>query len=167
MAGRSCRGPSGSTYGTQVPPLPPPVDPTVERWFLSAQERGNADTELDRRHENGLAWTTGNLVRPLVHGATYFRRLHEELIVLEPGDRVFFTDWRGDADERLLPDGPTIGELLSERARAGVEVRGLVWRSHGERVKAPISGISNELLGRQINEAGGEVLLDQRVRPFG
>lgn len=106
-------------------------------------------------------------MRPLVHGATYFARLHEELAALRAGDRVFFTDWRGDADERLLPDGPSIGELLSERARAGVEVRGLVWRSHGERVKAPISGISNELLGRQINEAGGEVLLDQRVRPFG
>jgi phosphatidylserine/phosphatidylglycerophosphate/cardiolipin synthase-like enzyme len=106
-------------------------------------------------------------VRPLVHGATYFARLHEELTALRPGDRVFFTDWRGDADEGLLPEGPSVGQVLADLARAGVEVRGLVWRSHGERVKAPISGISNELLGRQINEAGGEVLLDQRVRPFG
>lgn len=106
-------------------------------------------------------------MRPLVHGATYFARLHEELTALRPGDRVFFTDWRGDADERLLPEGPSVGQVLADLARAGVEVRGLVWRSHGERVKAPISGISNELLGRQVNEAGGEVLLDQRVRPFG
>ena len=65
------------------------------------------------------------------------------------------------------PDGPSIGDLLAGLARAGVEVRGLVWRSHGERVSAPISGRSNELLGRQINDAGGEVLLDQRVRLFG
>lgn len=106
-------------------------------------------------------------MRPLVHGATYFARLHEELTALRRGDRVFFTDWRGDADERLLPGGPSIGEVLSDLARAGVEVRGLIWRSHGDRVKAPISGTSNELLGRQVNEAGGEVLLDQRVRPFG
>jgi phosphatidylserine/phosphatidylglycerophosphate/cardiolipin synthase-like enzyme len=34
-------------------------------------------------------------------------------------------------------------------------------------VSSPISGRSNELLGRQINDAGGEVLLDQRVRVFG
>ena len=113
------------------------------------------------------SWSEGNLVQPLVHGATYFTRLHEELTALQPGDRVWFTDWRGDADERLLADGPSIGDLLAGLARAGVEVRGLVWRSHGERVSSPISGKSNELLGRQINDAGGEVLLDQRVRMFG
>lgn len=106
-------------------------------------------------------------MRPLVHGATYFERLREELSALRPGDRVWFTDWRGDKDERLLPDGPAIGELLAELARSGVEVRGLVWRSHGERVSAPISGRSNARLGREINDAGGEVLLDQRVRRFG
>ncbi|WP_349898252.1 phospholipase D family protein [Parafrigoribacterium soli] len=80
---------------------------------------------------------------------------------------MWFTDWRGDADERMLADGPAIGDLLANLARTGVEVRGLVWRSHGERVSSPISGRSNELLGREINEAGGEVLLDQRVRLFG
>ncbi|MEO7006139.1 MAG: phospholipase D-like domain-containing protein, partial [Terrimesophilobacter sp.] len=86
---------------------------------------------------------------------------------LRAGDRVWFTDWRGDADERLMADGPSIGDLLADLARAGVEVRGLVWRSHGARVSSPISGRSNEILGRQINDAGGEVLLDQRVRLFG
>jgi phosphatidylserine/phosphatidylglycerophosphate/cardiolipin synthase-like enzyme len=106
-------------------------------------------------------------VRPLIHGASYFARLHDELTALRAGDRVWFTDWRGDADERLLEDGPTIGDLLAGLARSGVEVRGLVWRSHGERVSAPMSGRSNELLSRKINDAGGEVLLDQRVRLFG
>ena len=110
---------------------------------------------------------SGETWRPLIHGARYFARLHEELTVLRAGDRVWFTDWRGDANERLLPGGPSIGELLAEVARKGVEVRGLVWRSHGERVSAPISGRANELLSRQINDAGGEVLLDQRVRLFG
>ncbi|WP_394768228.1 phospholipase D family protein [Lacisediminihabitans sp.] len=136
-------------------------------WFLSRAERGNLATEVHSGGAGTLSWSEGNLVKPLIHGATYFARLYEELTALQPGDRVWFTDWRGDADERLLPNGPSIGDLLAGLARRGVEVRGLVWRSHGERVSSPISGRSNELLGREINEAGGEVLLDQRVRLFG
>ncbi|QWT24423.1 phospholipase [Subtercola sp. PAMC28395] len=136
-------------------------------WFLSREERGNLATDVHSGAAGAIAWSEGNLVRPLVHGASYFARLHEELTALGPGDRVWFTDWRGDADERLTADGPSIGDLLARLARTGVEVRGLVWRSHGERVSSPISGRSNELLGREINDAGGEVLLDQRVRLFG
>ncbi|NEM91857.1 phospholipase D-like domain-containing protein [Galbitalea soli] len=136
-------------------------------WFLSRAERGNPASAVQTHEHSDRAWSEGNLVQPLVHGASYFARLHDELTGLRAGDRVWFTDWRGDADERLLPDGPTIGDLLADLARAGVEVRGLVWRSHGERVSSSISSRSNELLGRRINDAGGEVLLDQRVRLFG
>jgi phosphatidylserine/phosphatidylglycerophosphate/cardiolipin synthase-like enzyme len=143
------------------------VDSSTGAWFLSGAERGNAATDVHAGGAGSPPWSEGNLVRPLIHGATYFARLLEELSALNPGDRVWFTDWRGDADERLTADGPTIGELLARLARAGVEVRGLIWRSHGERVSAPMSGRSNELLSRQINDAGGEVLLDQRVRLFG
>lgn len=123
-------------------------DPAVDRWFLP-----------------GVLWTEGNLVRPLVHGSTYFRRLHDELVQLQPGDRVFFTDWRGDPDQRLLPEGPTVGELLCRLAVSGVEVRGLVWRSHSDLLS--FSSSENEHLGKELNEAGGEVLLDQRVLWFG
>jgi phosphatidylserine/phosphatidylglycerophosphate/cardiolipin synthase-like enzyme len=143
------------------------VDDDPGTWFLTRAERGNLATEVHAGRAGSLSWSEGNLVKPLVHGAAYFARLHEELTALRQGDRVWFTDWRGDADERLLADGPSIGDLLAGLARAGVEVRGLVWRSHGERVSSPISGRSNELLGREINDAGGEVLLDQRVRLFG
>jgi phosphatidylserine/phosphatidylglycerophosphate/cardiolipin synthase-like enzyme len=143
------------------------VDSSAGAWFLSGAERGNAATVVHAGGAGSPSWSEGNLVRPLVHGATYFKRLHEELSALQAGDRVWFTDWRGDSDERLTADGPTIGELLARLAQAGVEVRGLIWRSHGERVSAPMSGRSNELLSRQINDAGGEVLLDQRVRLFG
>lgn len=143
------------------------MDTDAGTWFLSRAERGNPATEVHAGGGGSPAWSEGNLVRPLIHGASYFARLYEELTALRAGDRVWFTDWRGDADERLLADGPTIGDLLAELARAGVEVRGLVWRSHGERVSAPMSGRSNELLSRKINDAGGEVLLDQRVRLFG
>ncbi|MFH5877377.1 phospholipase D family protein [Arthrobacter sp. NA-172] len=143
------------------------MDGNAGSWFLSGAERGNPATDVQAGGAGSPSWSEGNLVLPLIHGANYFARLYEELSALHPGDRVWFTDWRGDADERLLADGPSIGELLAGLARAGVEVRGLVWRSHGERVSAPISGRSNELLSRQINDAGGEVLLDQRVRLFG
>lgn len=143
------------------------MDDAAAPWFLSRAERGNLATDVHSGAADSPPWSEGNLVTPLIHGATYFARLHEELTALERGDRVWFTDWRGDADERLIPDGPSIGDLLTDVARAGVEVRGLVWRSHGERVSAPISNRSNERLGRQINDAGGEVLLDQRVRLFG
>ena len=136
-------------------------------WFLTREERGNPASDVQAGDASRPSWSEGNLVRPLVHGATYFERLYEELSALRAGDRVWFTDWRGDKDERLRPDGPTIGELLAELARSGVQVRGLVWRSHGERVSAPISSRSNARLGREINDAGGEVLLDQRVRRFG
>jgi phosphatidylserine/phosphatidylglycerophosphate/cardiolipin synthase-like enzyme len=143
------------------------VDSDAGTWFLSGSERGNVATDVHAGGAGSPSWSEGNLVRPLIHGATYFARLHEELSALQAGDRVWFTDWRGDGDERLTADGPTIGELLARLARAGVEVRGLIWRSHGERISAPMSNRSNELLSRQINDAGGEVLLDQRVRLFG
>ncbi|MDP9028712.1 MAG: phospholipase D-like domain-containing protein [Actinomycetota bacterium] len=140
-------------------------DPAL--WFLD-RAAGDSPAFADHRTApESQSWSEGNLVRPLVHGATYFARLFEELTALKAGDRVWFTDWRGDADERLRAEGPPIGDLLAGLAHAGIEVRGLVWRSHGERVSSPMSGRSNELLGRQINDAGGEVLLDQRVRVFG
>lgn len=143
------------------------MDSTAAYWFLSGAEREHAATGVHAGPAETPAWSEGNLVRPLIHGAAYFARLHEELTALQPGDRVWFTDWRGDGDERLTEDGPAIGELLARLARTGVEVRGLIWRSHGERVSAPMSNISNEHFSRQINDAGGEVLLDQRVRLFG
>ena len=98
----------------------------TEDWFLTADERGNPATVL-------TGWTDGNAVRPLIHGAAYFARLVAEVRVLEEGDHLFFTDWRGDADERLCPEGPTVGELFSDAARRGVVVKGLMWRSHSDR----------------------------------
>ena len=127
-------------------------------WFLTAAERGNPGTDID----SDGAWSEGNLVRPLVHGATYFRRLYDELCKLQPGDRVYFTDWRGDPDEKLYDDGPTIGEVLCDLASSGVEVRALLWRSHSDHLS--FNAQENQHLGAELNEAGGEVLLDQRVR---
>jgi phosphatidylserine/phosphatidylglycerophosphate/cardiolipin synthase-like enzyme len=109
--------------------------------------------------------TDGNLVVPLVHGAVYFRRLCEVVGATVAGDRVYFTDWRGDADERLTADGPDAAGLLCSAAERGVDVRGLLWRSHSD--KTSFSAQENQRLGTRINDAGGEALLDQRVRRGG
>jgi phosphatidylserine/phosphatidylglycerophosphate/cardiolipin synthase-like enzyme len=119
-------------------------------WFLPEDER---------------PWTAGNLVVPHVHGVDYFARLVEVVQATDRGDRIFFTDWRSDADQRLTDDGPTIGELLAGAARRGVEVRGLLWRSHSK--TAGFSAQQNRHLGTVINEAGGEALFDERVRRGG
>jgi phosphatidylserine/phosphatidylglycerophosphate/cardiolipin synthase-like enzyme len=104
-------------------------------------------------------------VVPLVHGAEYFRRVVAVVGAAGAGDRVLFTDWRGDPDEMLTETGPTVGQLLSDAVGRGVQVRGLVWRSHSDLMK--FSAQQNEGLGAEINRAGGEVLLDQRVRRGG
>ena len=132
-------------------------------WFLSGPERGNDFTGLDRRRADRSAWTFGNHVESLVHGATYFARLLAEISALGAGDQLFFTDWRGDPDQ-LLSDAPgsEVGAVLSAAARRGVAVRGLLWRSHADGLG--FSAKENRDLGAQINAAGGEVLLDQRVR---
>ncbi|MGI9006949.1 MAG: phospholipase D family protein [Streptosporangiaceae bacterium] len=134
----------------------------IDDWFLRASERGNPATTLDSRRGDGLAWTTGNEVRPLVHGATYFAELADRVSPMQAGDLLLFTDWRGDPDERLGPDGPAISHLFAQAASRGVIVRGLVWRSHWDRFQ--FSGEENRHLGEEIVAAGGQCLLDMRVR---
>jgi phosphatidylserine/phosphatidylglycerophosphate/cardiolipin synthase-like enzyme len=120
----------------------------VSDWFLPAAERPR---------------TSGNLVVPHVHGVNYFARLLEVVEATEAGDRIFFTDWRGDADELMAEEGPTVGELLESAARRGVEIRALLWRSHPGRLNSE----ENTHLGKVVNECGGEALLDERVRRGG
>jgi phosphatidylserine/phosphatidylglycerophosphate/cardiolipin synthase-like enzyme len=127
-------------------------------WFLTGDERGNPAARIP-------AWAEGNRAEPLIHGSHYFERLAAEVEVLRAGDYVFFTDWRGDPDEQLRDGGPTIRELFCHAAQRGVVVKGLVWRSHLDKLQ--YSEEENQHLGEAIEEAGGEVLLDQRVRVGG
>ena len=138
----------------------------VGSWFLSSRERGNPSTRLDARHPGGAAWTEGNLVRPLIHGATYFAELHQRVSQMRQGDLLLFVDWRGDSDEEFngTPDS-AIGTVLADAARRGVAVRGLLWRSHWDRMS--FSAAENRHLGDEVNAAGGQCLLDMRVRAGG
>ena len=138
---------------------------TLERWFLGPAERGNPATGIDRQAGGHEAWTTRNRVTLLIHGGPYFERLLASAAHLEPGDSFLFADWRGDTDEFLSDDGPELGALLSGLARRGVDVRGLVWRSHPDEGK--FSEQQAVRLADAVNEAGGEMLLDERVRHGG
>jgi phosphatidylserine/phosphatidylglycerophosphate/cardiolipin synthase-like enzyme len=128
-----------------------------DHWFLTLAERGNRATAISTR-----AWTEGNLVEPLVHGASYFPRLLAALRELREGDLVAIFDWRGDTDQLLDDEGPELSKVLAELAGRGVQVRGLLWRSHPS--AAHFQEEQNLHLSEVVNQAGGEILLDERVR---
>lgn len=100
-----------------------------------------------------------------MHGAVYFSHLLRCVRSMQAGDLLLFTDWRGDPDERLDGSGSEVSRVLADAASRGVIVKGLVWRSHLDRFA--LSEQQNRHLGEEIEAAGGEVLLDQRVRPGG
>jgi len=134
-------------------------------WFLRPSERGNPDTKIDSGHRDHAAWTEGNDVQVLVHGATYFAHLKALLSELGSGDEVRFTDWRGDGDESMEGGHLDLSTLLEGLCKGGVDVRGLLWRSHSDRMS--FSKKENLTLAERVNRAGGEVLLDERVRRGG
>jgi phosphatidylserine/phosphatidylglycerophosphate/cardiolipin synthase-like enzyme len=135
----------------------------LTNWFLTASERGNPATGLDRRQSE--SWSIGNKVRALIHGATYFGALRSCTESLAHGDVLYFTDWRGDPDEALDDAGLTISSLFASAASRGAIVNGLVWRSHWDRLA--FSAAQNRRLGADIEAAGGSCLLDMRVRVGG
>ena len=107
----------------------------ISQWLLTKDGRGNPCTRIDAGHPGQEAWSEGNEVRPLVHGATYFAELCERIDATRPGDLVLFTDWQGDADQCL--NGSADSEVVDVLGRAderGVDVRGLVWRSHSSAI---------------------------------
>jgi phosphatidylserine/phosphatidylglycerophosphate/cardiolipin synthase-like enzyme len=98
----------------------------------------------------------------------YFAELLTAVRAQQAGDLLLFTDWRGDPDEPLdTSSSPSseIGAVLCEAAERGVIVKGLIWRSHLDRLQ--FSESENRHLGEEIEAAGGQCLLDMRVRPGG
>jgi phosphatidylserine/phosphatidylglycerophosphate/cardiolipin synthase-like enzyme len=140
------------------------MDPA--QWLLTKSERANPQTALDAPHPGDQAWSGGNLVRPLIHGSTYFSALYDALEATQQGDRVYFTDWQGDADQRLTDDpGSEVAQVLGRADERGVDVKGLVWRSHLD--QTGFFAAENRHLGEQLQKRGAEVLLDMRVRAGG
>src|SRR3954471_7189049 len=145
---------------TDCSTAPGPAD-----WFLSRSERGNPASDLDRKPPESEAWTSGNTVTVHVDGASYFARLHDALAATTARHRIWFTDWEGNADERLAGQGTEVGLVLARAAERGVEVRGLLWRSHPR--QAHFDEQDNMHLARDLNEDGGTLALDERVRRGG
>jgi len=141
-----------------LPTRPEDAAETLHDWFLTASQRGNRATRM-------TAWSEQNAALPLVHGRTYFAALADAVDRLGPGDLLMLAGWRVDPDELVRDDGTTVTALLTEAARRGVLVRGLVWRSQMDRMR--FSRRQNRRFAQAVNAAGGEILLDQRVRPFG
>ena len=133
-------------------------------WFLSAAERGGGHTRLYRDRPT-RPWSSGNDAQPLIHGAAYLPELLRCIRRLRRGDLLMFTDWRGDPDQLMDGPGTEVSRVLADAARRGVIVKGLVWRSHLDRLS--FSEQENRHLGQEINVAGGEVLRDMRVRAGG
>lgn len=133
-------------------------DAAIPGWFLGEGERANPATDL-------RAFTTGNLVVPLVDGRAYFERLCAELAATGPDDEVYFLDFRGDLEERLVGPGTEVGDVLGQAARRGVHVFGLLWRSHPKALQQ--SEEANAEFVRSIDDDGGQVLLDARTRRAG
>ncbi len=131
---------------------------SAHEWFLSAQERGNPDTRI-------AAWTENNKVTTLVHGRPYFEVLERALRAAGDGDLILFADWRGDPEQYLTDDGVTVEDALTDAATRGAMVKGMVWRSHMETFG--YTGPKNRKLAVRLEEAGGEVILDQRVLTMG
>ena len=142
----------------QDAPDHPVNDPAIESWFLAEGDRANRATDL-------RAFTTGNLVEPLVDGRGYFARLHAEINAAQDGDQIYFLDFRGDFDELLDGPGSAAGEVLGRAARRGVRVFGLLWRSHPKALRQ--SEEANAEFVREIDADGGQVLLDTRTRRGG
>ena len=149
---------------------PPPAD-DVALWFLTAAERGNPDTRIDadpgRTGATVTAWRGPRATRcgrwctaPSTSGACWTRGGPGR------GDLLLLTDWRGDGDERLDGSpGSELATVLVGLVERGVDVRGLVWRSHPH--QAHLSEQEAIHLAEAVNEAGGEILLDERVRRAG
>jgi phosphatidylserine/phosphatidylglycerophosphate/cardiolipin synthase-like enzyme len=133
-------------------------EPRIEDWFLTAAERGNPATRL-------RPWTEGNAVRLRVHGTVYYAALAERLTRTGAGDLVLVAGWRGDGDQELADRGPTVAEALAGAARRGARVAVLLWRSHLEMFGYHVT--KNRRLAAELLAVGGEVLLDQRIRPLG
>lgn len=135
------------------------------KWFLTPSERGNPSTMLDGFAPATHSWSEGNLARPLIDGAEYFPLLAAELADVRAGDQVFLSAWLVDQDKRLDGPGTSMRELFARVLRSGASVHALLWWPYLN-VDGGLVSINREFAS-SLRAAGGNVVLDQRVRPAG
>lgn len=134
----------------------------AEKWLLTRRERDNPATGLDR---GDMAWSRGNLVRPLIDGVEYFHRLREVLAGLGPGDEIYFAAWTGTPDETFGASGTSIAGMFARALLAGVRVHGLFWCPYLDVRKDFVP--ENRDFAALLRSLGASAVLDQRVRAAG
>ncbi|PRY56624.1 phosphatidylserine/phosphatidylglycerophosphate/cardiolipin synthase-like enzyme [Knoellia remsis] len=141
----------------------------VARWLLPRSERDNPATSIDEGHPSEQAWSSGNVVTPIVDGADYFAQLKEVIDATGEGDLVLYAGWRADADEQLTDDpGSTLLDVLDAAEDREVLVRALVWRSHAEAMDFSAEANRETAEGlSEVDDEHAEFLLDMRVRHTG
>ena len=138
----------------------------LDDWLLTPEERGNPAPLLDRRDGDGARVVAGQRGAPA--GAR--RRLLHRAAGRRPRAAAPVTcccSPTGGATRTSCWTAPAArsARCCATRPRRGVVVKGLVWRSHLDRLQ--FSERENRHLGEEIEAAGGECLLDMRVRPGG
>jgi phosphatidylserine/phosphatidylglycerophosphate/cardiolipin synthase-like enzyme len=103
---------------------PPPSRPTTSSAALSSLESrffpspGGPDA---------APFSRAARFEPIIDGVDYFAAIAKEIDGLKRGDSWFVVGWWVNVDFPLVPGGRTLGDLLVERAAAGVDVRVIVW----------------------------------------
>ena len=114
------------------------VDASPERWFLTAEERGNPQ-HVHRPRPRATRGRTATTSRVLVDGAEYFPCLLDEIRATGAGDWLYLTDLEGNGDERLSGPGTEIGTVLADAARRGVAAAGPPLALASGRALRPVS----------------------------
>ncbi|WP_236833800.1 phospholipase D family protein [Blastococcus sp. KM273129] len=104
-------------------------------------------------------------MQALVHGRAYLPALAHAVAHTRSGDVVLLAGWRADPDQLLDDGGPSVAGMLVSAAQRGVVVRGLLWHSHLAAWGYSLD--AHRKLARAVTAAGGQILLDQRVRALG
>ncbi len=99
---------------TQPPPAPSGVAVLESRYF--APSGGTDVAPVSRR----------STVEPIIDGEEYFEQLNDQISSLGAGDAWYATGWYFDLGFTFAT-GETLGDLLEDRAAAGVDVRAIIW----------------------------------------
>ncbi len=153
------------------PPLGavPSTDPT--HWFLTDAEIQAARGGAESADRGFPAFTSGNLVQPLIDGEEMMRALHDDVAATGDGDFINFTGWRMDRRLNLVPtegagSSSTVGDLWTSAIHRGVVSRTLLWEAPWNPwMKREYS--QNRHTWRLLREAGGHAVLDGRTPQFG
>ena len=124
-------------------------------------------SSLDDHHDGERAWSTGNLVRPLIHGATYFPRpvrRDRGRTVRRPGPLHRLAGRRRPAADRSSR-AARWSRCWAAPTSAGSTSAG--WSGAPTSTRPASSPRENRHLGEQLQRRGAEVLLDMRVRTGG